>query len=192
MHHQDRKALCLQKTKVVVIISVLRMRGIYVLHNTQGATIDVPHGKMPNQVSVWLAIARPLILSSNYRQNVNCQSILYIIDHSHCHNWLYASFCWVVNTSRSHPLYARSLSWTSSDTHTHSHIQTHMNPLAVTQITASVFEISLTDKHTWRHFQPSSLSVRLQSRSAVPSTLVQSYGCVTHTTVCNTACIYTV
>lgn len=59
---------------------------MHVLHDTQGAAIDVPSGKMPGQVSAWLAIARPLILSSNYGQNVNCQPVLYIIDRSHCRN----------------------------------------------------------------------------------------------------------
>lgn len=58
----------------------------YTSDNNPSTTIDVPSGKVPGQVSVWLAITRPPILSSNYRQNVNCQSVLYIIDHSHCHN----------------------------------------------------------------------------------------------------------
>jgi len=50
------------------------------------------------------------ILSSNYHQCVNLQSVLCTIDGSHCHHWLDISFCRVVLSTHSYPLHIVSLS----------------------------------------------------------------------------------
>lgn len=143
--------------------------------NTQGAAIDVAY-----EMSMRLTTIRLLILSSNYHQNVNCQSVLYIIDCSHCHYWLYASFCWAVNSTCSHPLYVLSLSsghqlikWA----HMHTHINTWANMLAVTHITACERYWKshwLTQQtHMDTHLSPSRHAPgQLQSHSAAFSKLV--------------------
>lgn len=82
------------------------------LDNTQGAAIDVPYGQISNEMPMQLATVSLLILSTNDHQNVTHQSILSSIDCSHCHHWLFVSFCWVVNSTRSHPLHVFSLQCT--------------------------------------------------------------------------------
>lgn len=96
--------------------------------DTQAAAIDAQHWWVPNKMSMKLATKGLLILSSNYHQNVNCQSVLYIIDCSPRHHWLYASFCWVVDSTHSDPLYVLSLfrghqlsKWAHTHTHTGKH-----------------------------------------------------------------------
>lgn len=54
------------------------------------AVIDVWSGWMSTKTSMWLATKSLLILSTNYHQNINHQSLLSIIDCFHCHHWLYA------------------------------------------------------------------------------------------------------
>lgn len=98
--------------------------------DTQCAAIEAQHWWVPNEMSMKLATKGLLILSSNYHQNVNCQSVLYIIDCSPRHHWLYASFCWVVDSTHSDPLYVLSLSsedisLVSGHTCTHTHMGKH-------------------------------------------------------------------
>lgn len=102
--------------------------------------IDVPSEWMSNEMSEWLATISLLVLSSNYHQNVNHQSVLCIIDCSQCCHWLYASLCWVLKLS---PLTFTSCYVGLSSGHTHTNTCTNM--LRVTHITVC----KVYWKHVW-------------------------------------------
>ena len=132
---------------------------------------------MSNEMPMQLATVSLLILSTNYHQNVNHQSVLCRIDCSHCHHWLFVSFCWVVSSTRLHPRHVLSLQCTLVY-----HVGTQSHILQrIRRIWKSVWLIEQIHSHIRDSSLPCSAHRSIQSHSLnwklnTPGSVTQSSG----------------
>lgn len=108
----------------------LRYRCFNSVHNTQYAAIDVSFAWMSNEMSVWLTTISLLVLPSNYHQNVNHQSVLGIIDCSHCYIDFMPVCAECLNSAPSHSLHVlsiihRFIKWSRTHKHVCKHAQSY-------------------------------------------------------------------